>query len=96
MYTEQRTHIEQHTPQEDGTHCPYCHGELERLERHDWLMSQCRVCGGLWLEGHNLAQTIQQLHLTPLDSDQEFSALGTIVRRGLNRRPSAARLGGSR
>ena len=80
---------------ENRTQCPYCRGELEQVERHDWLMSLCRCCGGLWLEGNNLAQMIQQLHLTHLDSAQAFSALGTIVQRGKEASAVTARREGS-
>ena len=45
------------------------------------MMNLCQECGFLWLEGDNLAYTIQHLHLSPGDSGLEFSKLGTIVQR---------------
>ena len=70
--------------QTDGRLCPKCHSSLEHMERTHWMMNLCRECGFLWLEGDNLAYTIQHLHLSPGDSGLEFSKLGTIVQRNKN------------
>ena len=64
-----------------GSRCPNCHGDLDHLEQSQWLMNLCVQCGILWMEGNNLAHTIQHLHLTENDSEKAFCELGTILRR---------------
>ncbi len=71
--------------------CPTCRVGMEHMEQFHWLFSHCSQCGILWLEGDNLAQTIQHLHLTHLDSERAFSELGSILRRGLTGNALAAK-----